>query len=102
MNLMIDGLLRPMLGAGALRRCAGNEASALASYFDALIGSNTTRSVGADTAALAQWAPRAASAALPLVERVWGQDTDEKLGAAMEEIATWASPDGDVVGMGCA
>ena len=102
MNLMIDGLLRPLLGARALRRCGGDEAGSLASYFDALIGSSSTRAVGADTAALAQWAPRAASAALPLVERVWGQDTDEKLGAAMEEIATWASPDGDVVGMGCA
>ena len=101
MNLMIDGLLRPLLGAGALRRCVGEEAGAL-SYFDALIGSNTTRSVCAGTAVSAQWAPRAASAVLPLIERVWGQDTDEKLGAAMDKMDYWASPDGDVAGMRCA
>lgn len=102
MNLMIDGLLRPLLGARALRRCVGDEADALASHFDARIGPGTMRLSGADTAALAQWSPRAASAALPVIERVWGQDTDEKLGAAMEQLAVWARPGGDAAGMRCA
>lgn len=101
MNLMTDGLLRPLLGARALRRCVGHQGAALASYFDALIESSTAWSVSGMSAVVAQWAPRAASAALPLIERVWGQDTDEKLGAAMDKIASWASPDGDVAGMRC-
>jgi phenol hydroxylase P1 protein len=102
LSLMLDGLLQPLLGACALRRCVGDEASALASYFDALIESSATELVRAGTAALAQWAPRAASAALPVVERVWGPDTDEKLGAAMEKLAAWPLPDGGAVGMRCA
>lgn len=102
LNLMLDGLLRPLLGACALRRCVGDEAGALASYFDALIESSATEWVRADTADLAQWAPRAASAALPVVERVWGPDTDEKLGAAMEKLVARTLPDGGAAGMGCA
>ncbi len=101
LSLMLDGLLRPLLGARALRRCGGDEAGALASYFDALIESSAAEWVRADTASLARWAPRAASAALPVVEQVWGQDTDEKLGAAMERLSTCTLQDGDAVGMRC-
>lgn len=101
LSLMLDGLVRPLLGSSALQRCAGDETSALASYFDALIESSATAWVRADTAALTQWAARAASAALPVVERVWGPDTDEKLGAVMEKLVAPTLPDGGAVGMRC-
>jgi len=98
MTLMIEGLLRPMLGTGALRRCVGDESRALGSHVDALNSPGSTRSACIDSAALAQWGARAASAALPLFERVWGQDTDEKLGAAMEAIAYRVAPVGAAIG----
>ena len=95
LGLMLDGLLRPLLDARALRRCIGDEADALSTHFDALFESRAEASPEADAAmavVLAPWAPRAASAALPVVERVWAIDADEKLGAAMDRLAerwTW-------------
>lgn len=84
--LMLEGLLQPLLDAHALRRCLGEEASALSAHFEALFGPNPEAVGAAGASTLVQWAPRAASAALPIVERVWTVYTDEKLGAVMDRL----------------
>lgn len=91
LTLALEGLLGPLLGAAALRRCAGDEAGALAEHFETLFETPNREPVRTDTAAATRWASRAASAVLPVIERVWEQDTDDKLAVAMETLSTCAS-----------